>query len=141
MANNMKSDSNLENNVVLNTGNSASSGQPVKVNELIGTVETPEDSSGNSVVNVQSGARYNHSVRNVTTYNDSDGGELTWGAIAQGDYIYYDNSAALNALGVYLSTSPKNSAGADNKLFGKAITASRIATANTATIEVMQIQV
>jgi len=142
MAINMASDSNLENNVVLNTANNALSGQPVQVNELIGTVETPENASDDSVVNVQSGARYYHSVRNVRTYNDSDGGELTWGAIAQGAYIYYDSSPALNLLGIYLSTSPLNSAGVANKLFGKAITASVIAIANTSLEhEVMHVQI
>lgn len=56
-------------------------------------------------------------VRNVLTYNG--GAENTFGAINIGDPIYYDESATMPA-GVELSTSPLDSAGNANALFGYA---------------------
>ena len=129
-----------ERNVRLNTANSALSGQPVKVSELIGTVVTPEDAAGISIVDIGQDSAFLHSVRNVRTYVGSPAAEATWGAIAQGDYIYFDASPTMPAL-VYLSTSPLADDGTANKIFGKALTVSATATAATVLIEVSQTQV
>ena len=138
MAKNCRSGAKWEENVDLNTANNAVSGQPVLVSQLIGTVETAEV-AGHSVVNCAANAVYEHPVRNVRTY-DQTGGEATWGAIAEGDYIYIDLVSALPA-GVYLSTSPLNDLGVANKIFGKAQTADATAIAKTCTIDVQQVQV
>ena len=129
-----------ERNVRLNTANSAVSGQPVKVSELIGTVVTPEDAAGDSIVDIGQDSAFIHSVRNVRTYTGSPAVEATWGAIAQGDYIYFDESPTMPA-GVFLSTSPLADDGTANKVFGKALSANAIASAATVTIEVSQTQV
>jgi len=124
-----------ERNINLTVGSGITSGTPIAVGQLKGTVETDADSDNKAVVNVHPTATYEHSVRNVLTYAAS--AEATWGAIAEGDLIYLDGSATMPS-GVYLSTSPLDDAGSANKLFGKATTADSTATANTATIEVIQ---
>jgi len=58
---------------------------------------------------------YRHLVRNVLTYDQA--AEATWGTIAEGDTIYYDRSATMPA-GVHLSTSPLDSTGAANPIYG-----------------------
>lgn len=85
---------------------------------LTGTVLTMDAAAGMSVVDFTPSMVYEHSVRNVLTYNA--GAEATWGAINEGDPIFYDASATMPA-NVYLSTSPLDSAGAANPLFGFAV--------------------
>lgn len=58
---------------------------------------------------------YKFLARNVFTY--AAAAEATFDDIAIGDEIYYDPSATMPG-GVYLSTSPLNSADAANTLFG-----------------------
>lgn len=58
---------------------------------------------------------YRQNVRNVLTY--SEGAEATFGTIAEGDTIYYDRSATMPA-DCHLSTSPLDSTGAANPIFG-----------------------
>jgi hypothetical protein len=58
---------------------------------------------------------YKFLVRNVLTY--SGAAEATFGGINVGDPIYYDASPTMPA-GVYLSTSPLDSAGNANALWG-----------------------
>jgi len=58
---------------------------------------------------------YQHEVRKVRTY--SEGAEATWGASGIGDPIFYDRSATM-PVAVKLSTSPFDSTGEPNPLFG-----------------------
>ena len=83
---------------------------------VCGTVTTIDASDSVAIVNVAPGFIGNWEVRNVLTYNPGVA-ELTWGAIGYGDLVYYDASASMPA-GVYLSTSPLNTLGVANTLFG-----------------------
>lgn len=83
---------------------------------LCGTVMTIDASDSVAIVNVAPGFIGNWEVRNVLTYNPGVA-ELTWGAINVGDLVYYDASASMPA-GVYLSTSPLNTGGTANTVFG-----------------------
>jgi len=87
--------------------------------ELTGTILTVDAVTSVAVIDFTAGMVYRHDVRNVLTYNPGVA-ELTWGLINIGDPVYYDDTPALNALGVYLSTSPNNGAnpGIANPLFG-----------------------
>jgi hypothetical protein len=67
------------------------------------------------VVDTHSEQVFYHFVRNVTSYRGQ--GAFSWGVINIGDPIYYDRSAVMPA-GVYLSTSPLDSANGANPLFG-----------------------
>jgi len=122
-------------NVLLTVGAGIKAGTAVAVGEITGTVETDADSDNKAVVNIKKEATYKHSVRNVLTY--SGGAEATWGGISEGDEIYLDGSGTMPT-GVTLSTSPKDDAGADNAVFGKALSEDATATVKTATIEVVQ---
>lgn len=120
-----------------------SSGDPVQIGYLNGVALQDIDSDGEVVVD-QAPKVYKHSVRNVTAYSTGD--ESTYGAIAVGDKIYYDDTDVNGALGLKLSTSPNNSGtagsgegAAANKLFGIAKSADATATAKTATIDVLTI--
>ncbi len=87
---------------------------------------------------------YQHNVRNVLTYNPGVA-ELTWGVIAEGDRIFYDGSVGMPA-DVFLSTSPLNTDGTANTLFGHAVLKNigdtdiptTVATAATEVLGVMQ---
>lgn len=86
---------------------------------------------------------YNQEVRNVRTY--AGAAESTFGAINEGDRIYYDRSATMPA-GVKLSTSPLDAAGGENTFFGYAVLKNEDdtlpkggATASTQEVGVMQI--
>jgi len=83
---------------------------------LCGTVMTIDASDSVAIVNIAPGFIGNWEVRNVLTYNPGVA-ELTWGAINVGDLVYYDASASMPA-GVYLSTSPLNTGGTANTVFG-----------------------
>lgn len=65
---------------------------------------------------------YRHLVRNVRTYNG--GNEATWGVINIGDPVYYDRSATMVALDLFVSTSPLDNTAAANPLFGHVVPAS-----------------
>jgi hypothetical protein len=82
---------------------------------LTGTILTIEASRSVAVVDVTPSMVYRHDVRNVLTYN---GAEASWGAINIGDPVYYDASATMVALGIYLSTSPLAIGGGANSFFG-----------------------
>jgi len=84
--------------------------------ELIGTVITLDATNSIAVLNTADGAVYRHNVRNVLTYNPGVA-ELTWGLINIGDPVYYDPSASMPAT-CKLSTSPLNTSGAANPIFG-----------------------
>jgi len=73
-----------------------------------------------SIVDFTCSMVYNHEVINTLTYNG--GVANTWGAINEGDPIYYDRSATMPA-GVNLSTSPADQAAGANALFGYAVLA------------------
>jgi hypothetical protein len=97
-------------------------GNPCEVTSLLagttlcGTIMTIDAGDSIAIVNVAPGFIGNWEVRNVLTYNPGVA-ELTWGAINYGDPVYYDASASMPA-GVYLSTSPLNTGGTANTLFG-----------------------
>ena len=84
--------------------------------QLCGTVLSIDAGDSVAVVNIAPGFIGNWEVRNVLTYNPGVA-ELTWGAINVGDLVYYDDSVGMPA-GVYLSTSPLNTDGTANTLFG-----------------------
>jgi len=83
---------------------------------LCGAITSLDASDSIAIVNVAPCFIGNWEVRNVLTYNPGVA-ELTWGAINIGDLVYYDASASMPA-GVYLSTSPLNTGGTANSLFG-----------------------
>jgi len=83
--------------------------------QLCGTIMTIDAGDSIAIVNVAPCFIGNWEVRNVLTY--SGAAENTFGAINVGDLVYYDASGTMPA-GVYLSTSPLDSAGAANTLFG-----------------------
>ena len=84
--------------------------------QLCGTIKTIDASDSVAVVNVAPCFIGNWEVRNVLTYTGGTN-EATWGAINVGDLVYYDASASMPA-GVYLSTSPLNTGGTANTVFG-----------------------
>jgi hypothetical protein len=63
------------------------------------------------------GMVYEHDVRTVLTYGGGPA-EATWGTLSIGDPVFYDATATMVALGIYLSTSPLDGAGNANSLFG-----------------------
>lgn len=85
--------------------------------QLCGTILTVDAGDSIAIVNVAPGFIGNWKVRNVLTYTVGVA-ELSWGPIDVGDPVYYDNSATMVALGLYLSTSPLDLTGAANTLFG-----------------------
>ena len=88
------------------------------VDQLTGTVLVAESGDTKIVGDVTPCMVYKHKVRNVRTY--SGGAEATFGAINEGDLIYYDRSGTMPT-DVFLSTSPLDAAGANNPLFGRAV--------------------
>jgi len=83
--------------------------------QLCGTILTVDAGRSRAIIDFTPARIYRQDVRNVLTY--SGGVENTFGAINIGDPVYYDRSATMPA-GVYLSTSPLDSTGAANALFG-----------------------
>lgn len=83
--------------------------------QLTGTILTTDAGTSVAIVDFTSSMVYQQAVRNVLTYAAAV--ESTFGAIREGDPIYYDRSATMPA-GVYLSTSPLDNTGAANPLFG-----------------------
>ena len=69
-----------------------------------------------AIINVAKGTVTRQFVRNCITYNM--GAENAWRAINIGDPVWYDDGATMVALGLQLSTSPLDSAGVANSLFG-----------------------
>jgi len=111
--------------------------------QLTGTVLVVDAADSMAVIDFTHSMVYEHDVRNVLTY--SEGAESTFGAINVGDPIYYDRSATMPAA-AKLSTSPLDSTGAANPLFGFRVpandndtAAAGAATASTQSIAVMQI--
>lgn len=70
------------------------------------------------LLDVTPGQVFRHNVRNVRTY--AGAAEATFGTVEQGDPVYYDRSPTMPA-NVYLSTSPLDSAGAANPVFGRIV--------------------
>lgn len=112
------------------------------VDQLTGTVLTSITGDTKIVGDVTPSMVYKHYVRNVLTY--AQAAEATFGAISEGDLIYYDRSATMPT-GVYLSTSPLDASDAANPLFGRAVLLNEDdtfdkggATASTQTVAVMQ---
>ena len=109
--------------------------------EIGGTVLSIDASTSRAVVDLRPAVTYLHEVRNVRTYNAAV--EATWGAINEGDRIYYDPSATMPA-GTVLSTSPLDNNGVANPLWGTAVYSGRVtfplggATASTQEVPVMQ---
>lgn len=87
---------------------------------MTGTILSIDPTDSIAVVDLTHGAIYRHDVRDCITY-DGANNETAWRVINIGDNVYYDNTAALNAAGVYLSTSPLNGVGAANTLFGHVV--------------------
>jgi hypothetical protein len=83
--------------------------------QLTGTVLTLDADEEVAVIDFTCSMVYYQYVRNVLTYDA--GAEDTWGAINIGDPVYYDRSGTMPAA-VKLSTSPLDSAGDANPLFG-----------------------
>lgn len=109
--------------------------------EIGGTILAIDANVSRAVVDFTCSMIYKHYVRNVRTY--SGAAENTWGVIDVGHRVYYDSSPTMPA-GVYLSTSPLDSAGAANPLWGTVAYAGSVtlptttATAATEEIPVMQ---
>lgn len=70
-----------------------------------------------AVIDFTPGMVYMHDVRTVLTYGGGPA-EATWGTLQVGDPVFYDATATMVALGIYLSTSPLDGAGNANSLFG-----------------------
>lgn len=104
---------------VLNVGVGVLAGTPVAVGDLVGVTLTDADASGNAVVDLERKG-WKFPVRNVTGYNASTGAESTFAAVAQGDKIYVDGSAAMPD-GVFLSKAATNASGTANKEFGRVL--------------------
>lgn len=124
-------------------------GQPVMLTsltngkQLTGTCLSSRTGDNFCIVDFTHSMVYFQEVRNVLTY--AGAAESTFGAINEGDRIYYDRSATMPA-GVKLSTSPQDSAGLDNTFFGYAVLADDEdvypkggATASTQEVAVMQV--
>lgn len=86
--------------------------------QLCGTVLVSDTGDTKIVGDVTHSMVYWQEVRNVRTY--SGAAENTWGAINEGDRIYYDRSSTMPA-GVKLSTSPLDKDGGENPMFGYAV--------------------
>ena len=84
--------------------------------QLTGTTLTVDAVAAVAIVDFTPTKVYYHDVRTVITYNPGVA-ENGWRALNIGDVVYYDNSASMPA-GVRLSTSPLNTAGAANPVFG-----------------------
>lgn len=122
-------------------------GQPVMLTSLTDgkqlTGTCLSENGTKCVVDFTHSMCYFQEVRNVRTY--AGAAESTFGAINEGDRIYYDRSATMPA-GVKLSTSPLDSAGGENTFFGYAVLANEDDTfpkggATASTQEVMVLQV
>lgn len=111
-----------------------------------GTVLAIDAATSIAVIDFTARMVYEHSVRNVITYNG--GAENTFREINIGDTIYYDRSVTMPA-NVFLSTSPLDKDGNANPIFGNVVlnegrgeTASSYpkgaAVASTQTCDVMQ---
>jgi len=87
--------------------------------QLTGTVLIVDATNSMAIVDFTCGMVYQHYVRNVLTY-DPGVAELTWGAINIGQTVYYDGSVSMPA-GVKLSTSPLNTGGTANAVFGRVV--------------------
>ncbi len=85
--------------------------------ELTGTIISVDAGASIAVINFAPGFVLRTTVRNVLTYA---GAENTWGAINIGDPVYYDDTAGMPA-GTYLSTSPLDTGGNANPLFGRVV--------------------
>lgn len=111
--------------------------------QIVGTVLSFKSGDTKIIGDVTNNRVYKHKVRNVRTY--SGAAEATWGAIDEGDPIYYDRSSTMPS-DVLLSTSPLDKDGAANPLFGWAVLINETdvypkgsTSASTQTIAVMQI--
>ncbi len=91
--------------------------------QLTGTILTVDDDDDVAIIDFTCSMVYAHAVRNVLTY--AMGAEATFGALNIGDPVYYDRSATMPA-NVYLSTSPLDSTGAANPLFGFIVPANEV---------------
>lgn len=91
--------------------------------QICGTILSLIAADSVAEVDLTCGSIYLHNVRNVLTYAAAV--EATWGAINEGDRIYYDASATMPA-GTKLSTSPLNNLGAANALYGTAVFSGRV---------------
>ena len=70
-----------------------------------------------ALIDFTPGMVYTNDVRDVLTYGGGPA-EASWGAINIGDPVFYDATATMVALGIYLSTSPLDGAGNANSLYG-----------------------
>jgi hypothetical protein len=84
--------------------------------DLNGTHLTIDAINAIAITDFTSGIVYMHDVRTVLTYAANV--ENTWGALNIGDPVYYDPSATMVVLGIYLSISPLRNNGAANTRFG-----------------------
>lgn len=85
--------------------------------QLVGVVLATDDARSLATCQFPGAIAYKVQARNVKTY--SGGAESTFQSIGIGDEIYYDRSATMPT-GVSLSTSPLDSTGANNPLYGYA---------------------
>lgn len=85
--------------------------------QITGTILTIDAGRSVAVIDFTCSMVYWHYVRNVTEYS---GAESAWAVINIGDCIYYDDTAGMPA-GVELSTSPLDTGGNANPLFGWAV--------------------
>jgi len=109
------------------------SGDPVQLGFLNGCAFNDRDSNGQVVVDLIDNI-FSFSVRNVLTYLLTN--EATYGAVNVGDKIYFDSTQPAAIGHVLLSTSPLNSAGTANTVYGVAVTADSTVTAKTMTLNV-----
>lgn len=84
--------------------------------QLCGVVKVIDADASRAVIDFTPAKIYSFSVRNVITY--SGAAEQTFAAVNIGDPVYYDGGATMVTLGLELSTSPLDAAGAANPLFG-----------------------
>lgn len=85
--------------------------------EMTGTILSIDATNSMAVLDLTHSMVYEHDVRTVRTYHAGTH-EETWGTLDIGDVVYYDDSATMVALGIYLSTSPLDIAGNANPVFG-----------------------
>jgi hypothetical protein len=84
--------------------------------QLNGTCLTVSGAPDNiAIVDFTPSMVYHQQVRTVLTYA---GAEASWGDLHIGDPVYYDTSVGVLPAGVRLSTSPIQSGGGANSLFG-----------------------
>ena len=125
MANNFISGS--TNRLIYNlpVGDGDLSGQPVKVNYLLGTITQDADSDDKAPVDMSSDVVYAHTVNNTKTYNQ--GVAATFEHLEIGDVVYYDASCIVvdpsfdGVETVRLTKSALDSAGDFNCVFGKIV--------------------